>query len=265
MFPRCLRWPGIDQQLSNLPAHDLVFHIFHSKRMMARRWERSPVNLNIFILPPAVSQWNAHNKEKDNALRSAARFSHSPLEWVSATSARHPGLLFTKLFRIFSEHVRRSSEWSSRDCVPLYTTYTIGFARIVVLSLRWSVDEESKINGIYYEFQVTCCPETLERASGLPFKSKDGFQSKLFQRCFQPRFILVCACCDNSFPWWHIQSTACPLITLSPAVQALLRIAGRSCVKAQLVHSRASLGSRPLKRASGTQATVAPAFNSHDH
>ena len=31
------------------PAQDLVFHIFSSKMMMAARWERSPVSLNMFM------------------------------------------------------------------------------------------------------------------------------------------------------------------------------------------------------------------------
>lgn len=31
------------------PAHDLVFHIFSSRMMMAARWERSPVSLKMFM------------------------------------------------------------------------------------------------------------------------------------------------------------------------------------------------------------------------
>lgn len=31
------------------PAQDLVFHIFSSRMMMAARWERSPVSLNMFM------------------------------------------------------------------------------------------------------------------------------------------------------------------------------------------------------------------------
>lgn len=34
----------------NLPAHDLVFHIFHNSSTIARRCDRSPVSLKIFIL-----------------------------------------------------------------------------------------------------------------------------------------------------------------------------------------------------------------------
>ena len=37
-------------QRENLPAHDLVFHIFHRSTRIARRCERSPVNLKRFIM-----------------------------------------------------------------------------------------------------------------------------------------------------------------------------------------------------------------------
>ena len=35
----------------HIPAQERVFHILTSKRRMASRWDRSPANLNTFILP----------------------------------------------------------------------------------------------------------------------------------------------------------------------------------------------------------------------
>lgn len=40
---------SLDPRFSNLPATERLFQIFHNNAKMAARWERSPVNLKIFI------------------------------------------------------------------------------------------------------------------------------------------------------------------------------------------------------------------------
>ena len=47
----------------NLPAHDLVFHIFHNSSTIARRCERSPVSLKIFILFSCGKNIQAENEQ----------------------------------------------------------------------------------------------------------------------------------------------------------------------------------------------------------
>ncbi len=68
------------------PAHDLLFHIFSRRMMMAAKWERSPVSLNMFMFLWVC--WNECGKRLECGSSPAARYKHGFPDWKMARAAR---------------------------------------------------------------------------------------------------------------------------------------------------------------------------------